>query len=161
MTGQILLALLLCGVTGYLLGSINWGIILTRLFRREDIRSFGSGNAGMTNVLRSVGKLPALLIRLLGPRDAVFFPELVKYAQLVAGTACVLGHNFPVFYGFRGGKGIVCSAAMMSVFDWRVFLIILLTFGIVFLCRFIISLASVVCAILYPVYTFLLCYFLD
>ena len=85
----------------------------------------------------------------------------MKYAQLVAGTACVLGHNFPVFYGFRGGKGIVCSAAMMSVFDWRVFLIILLTFGIVFLCRFIISLASVVCAILYPVYTFLLCYFLD
>ena len=91
MTGQILLALLLCGVTGYLLGSINWGIILTRLLRREDIRSFGSGNAGMTNVLRSVGKLPALLtfvgdflkcvaavllsgalIRLLGPLTLLF-----------------------------------------------------------------------------------------
>lgn len=181
MTGTVLLALVLSAAVGYLLGSINWGIILTRLFHQGDIRTYGSGNAGMTNVLRSVGKLPALLtfigdfvkcvaavllaglfIHLLGPRDAAIYPELWKYAQLAAGTACVLGHIYPVFFGFRGGKGIVTAAAMIALLDWRVFLLILATFGLVFLLsKFIISLASVVCAALYPVYTFLIAFFFD
>lgn len=175
------IVLIVCALAGYLLGSVNCGIIMTRLFSKKDIRTQGSGNAGMTNVLRSVGKLPALLtfigdflkcvvavllagviLRLFGLSGEIYAYSMVwKAAQLCAGTACVLGHNFPVYYGFRGGKGIVCSAAMMAIFDWRVFVIILATFGIVFFCKFIISLASVVCAAMYPVYTFLLCYFLD
>lgn len=171
-----ILFFLLAAAAGYLLGSVNWAIIFTRLFKnKEDIRKQGSGNAGMTNVLRSVGKLPALLtfvgdflkcvaavalagllLQLGGLEGNVLLAG--KYA---AGLACVLGHMFPVFYGFQGGKGIVTSAAMILMTDWRIFLLILATFGIVFLWKKIISLGSVAAAALYPVYTFLVTFFLD
>ncbi len=169
--------LVLCAVEGYLLGSINWAIILTRRFKnKEDIRKFGSGNAGMTNVLRSVGKTPAALtfvgdflkcvaavllaggiVALLGLEDG----EWALACRYIAGVTCVLGHMFPVYYGFKGGKGIVTSAAMIALLDWRVFLLIISTFLLVFLWKRIISLASIVCAALYPVYTFLISFLLD
>ncbi len=171
------LPLLLCAAAGYLLGSINSSIILTRLFKnKEDIRNYGSGNAGMTNVLRSVGKLPAALtfvgdflkcvaavllawgvMSLFGVESG----EWMKAGQYAAGVCCVLGHMFPVYYGFKGGKGIVTSAAMIAMLDWRVFLLIISTFLIVFIRKRIVSLASIVCAALYPVYTFLILFFLD
>lgn len=182
----ILLALLGSILVGYLLGGINWAIILTRIFQRKDIRDEGSGNAGMTNVLRSVGKLPALLTFvgdflknvaavLLGQlfmylalthwttlASSVYVsPELLYVAKYLAGAACVVGHIFPIYYGFRGGKGIVAAAAMIALTDWRVFLVILATFGVMFLWKKIISLASVTCAALYPVYAFLMVFFLD
>ena len=163
--GQEVLALVFTAVAGYLLGSINWSIILTWFFKdKEDIRKYGSGNAGMTNVLRSVGKLPAVLtfvgdflkcvVALLLSQAfvALLAPESVEFydvARYVAGVACVLGHIFPIYYGFRGGKGVVTSAAMIALTDWRVFLLVLLTFAIVFAIKRIVSLASVVCAALY------------
>ena len=169
--GQEVLALVFTAVAGYLLGSINWSIILTWFFKdKEDIRKYGSGNAGMTNVLRSVGKLPAVLtfagdflkcvaawllsqafVAWLAPASVEFY----DVARYVAGMACVLGHIFPIYYGFRGGKGVVTSAAMIALTDWRVFLLVLLAFAIVFAWKRIVSLASVVCAALYPVFTFL------
>ncbi len=172
------LPLALCGIIGYLLGSINWSIILTRLFKnKEYIRNYGSGNAGMTNVLRSVGKLPAaltfvgdflkcvaavllaaLVMRLFGWESGAVWIQAAKY---VAGIACVLGHAFPLYYGFRGGKCIVTAAAMIALTDWRVFLLIIATFLLLFLWKRIISLASVFCAAMYPVYTFLITFFLD
>ncbi|RKJ39012.1 glycerol-3-phosphate acyltransferase [Acutalibacter sp. 1XD8-33] len=176
------IALLLCGAAGYLLGSINWAIILTKLYQRKDIRTEGSGNAGMTNVLRSVGNLPAILTFLgdflkcvaavllsqlimywavLLASDAAPTGELLDVAKFLAGVACVVGHIFPAYYGFRGGKGIVAAAAMIALTDWRVFLLVIATFGILFLWKKIISLASVTCAALYPVYTFLLVFFAD
>lgn len=175
-------ALIISAVIGYLLGGINWAIILTRIYRRGDIRDQGSGNAGMTNVLRSVGKLPALLtfagdfikcvaavlmsqlamylmfLALLDVAPGAEFYHIAKYA---AGTGCVLGHIFPLYYGFRGGKGIVAAAAMIALADWRVFLLIIATFGVLFLWKKIISLASVSCAALYPVYTFLVVFLVD
>ena len=128
--GQEVLALVFTAVAGYLLGSINWSIILTWFFKdKEDIRKYGSGNAGMTNVLRSVGKLPAVLtfagdflkcvaalllsqafVAWLAPASVEFY----DVARYVAGMACVLGHIFPIYYGFRGGKGVVTSAAMIA-----------------------------------------------
>lgn len=165
-----------CAAAGYLLGSINSSIIFTRLFKNKaDIRDYGSGNAGMTNVLRSVGKAPAALTFVgdfLKCVAAVLFAwlvvsvcgisgEWVKICQYTAGVACILGHIFPVYYGFRGGKGVVTSAAMMALLDWRVFLMILGTFMLLFVIKRIVSLASIVCAALYPVYTFLITYFLD
>ncbi len=167
---DLILPLLLCAVVGYLLGSINWAIILTRLFKnKEDIRTQGSGNAGMTNVLRSVGKAPAALT-FVGDFLKCVFACLIAWGvmalfgfsgfyinlgRLAAGVACVLGHAFPLYYGFRGGKCIVTSSAMILMTDWRVFLLIIATFLIVFLAKKIISLGSVVCAALYPIYTFL------
>ena len=175
--GQEVLALVFTAVAGYLLGSINWSIILTWFFKnKEDIREYGSGNAGMTNVLRSVGKLPAVLtfvgdflkcvVALLLSQAfvALLAPESVEFydvARYVAGVACVLGHIFPIYYGFRGGKGVVTSAAMIALTDWRVFLLVLLTFAIVFASKRIVSLASVVCAALYPVYTFLFLFLVE
>ena len=109
--GQEVLALVFTAVAGYLLGSINWSIILTWFFKnKEDIREYGSGNAGMTNVLRSVGKLPAVLtfvgdflkcvVALLLSQAfvALLAPESVEFydvARYVAGEACVPGHIFP------------------------------------------------------------------
>lgn len=171
--GLVALSCFLSAVIGYLLGSINWSIILTRIFKqKEDIRKFGSGNAGMTNVLRTVGKLPAALTflgdfikcvvavllawavaSLVSWCSGVPFPwECVRVAQYIAGIACVFGHIFPVFYGFRGGKGVVTSAAMIALLDWRAFLLVIITFIILFLAKRIISLASVVGAALYPIY---------
>lgn len=172
-----------CAVAGYLLGSINWSIILTKKISGADIRTQGSGNAGMTNVLRTVGKLPAALtfagdflkcvaavllawgIVTLGcgfvSDGAAPGFELTQVAKFAAGAGCVLGHAFPLYYGFRGGKCIVTSAAMILMTDWRVFLLILATFGVVFLAKRIISLGSVCCAALYPVYTFLITYRVD
>ena len=178
----IALALLGSILVGYLLGGINWAIILTRLYQRRDIRDQGSGNAGMTNVLRSVGKLPALLTFVgdfLKNVAAVLLSQLItnsvllalmntsptgeqlQVARYLAGAACVVGHIFPVYYGFRGGKGIVAAAAMIALADWRVFLLVIATFGALFLWKKIISLASVACAALYPAYTFLVVFFLN
>ena len=182
----IALALLGSILVGYLLGGINWAIILTRLYQRRDIRDQGSGNAGMTNVLRSVGKLPALLTFvgdflknvaavLLGQlfmywalhhwttlSSSVYVgSELLGVAKYLAGAACVVGHIFPIYYGFRGGKGIVAAAAMIALTDWRVFLAVVVTFGALFLWKKIISLASITAAALYPAYAFLLTFFVD
>ena len=182
MNVPVILILLLCAVIGYLFGSINWSIILTKKISGADIREQGSGNAGMTNVLRTVGKLPAVLtfvgdflkcvaaVLLAWAAATVLFPlagggtpdpELVKIAKFLAGVGCVLGHAFPLYHGFRGGKCIVTSAAMILMTDWRVFLLVIATFGVVFVFKRIISLASVCCAGLYPIYTFLLTYRVD
>lgn len=170
------LPLVICAAVGYLLGSISWSIILTKIFKNnEDIRKQGSGNAGMTNVLRSVGKLPAaltfvgdfvkcvvaVLLSLLIAK-AFNLPEgWVSVAKYAAGVACVLGHIFPLYYGFKGGKGIVTAAAMIAMTDWRVFILVLATFLAVFIAKRIVSLASIVCAAMYPVYTFLVTLFLE
>lgn len=179
--GIVLIPLVLSAAAGYLLGSINWSIILTRLFKqKEDIRKYGSGNAGMTNVLRTVGKGPAVLtfvgdflkcvaaVLLAYLIMTLFlfwfgFPggEVVRVGQYIAGVACVLGHIFPIYYGFKGGKGVVASAAMIAILDWRVFLLVIGTFLLMFVWKRIVSFASVVCAALYPVYAFLITFFFD
>lgn len=181
MSIPIVVTLVICAVIGYLLGSINWSIILTKKISGEDIRSQGSGNAGMTNVLRTVGKLPAVLtfvgdflkgvaagllgwvaIAICGSiTGTVLTHDMVQVAKFVAGAGCVLGHAFPLYYGFRGGKCIVTSAAMIMMTDWRVFLLILATFGIAFLCKRIISLGSVLAAAFYPIFTFFMIYRVD
>lgn len=179
--GNLFLPIVFLAIVGYLLGSVNSSILLTKLFtgKGEDIRSHGSGNAGMTNVLRSVGKLPAVLtfvgdfLKCVIAMVVAYFVmktvcvqgdiplEFIKLGQCVVGVCCVLGHIFPVFFGFRGGKGVVTSAAMILLLDWRAFLLVIATFLLIFLGKKIISLASVICAAVYPVYTFLLIFFLD
>lgn len=165
---------------GYLLGSINFSIIVTNLYIKKDIRNFGSGNAGATNVLRSVGRIPALFTFLgdfAKQVAAILLGKLIftvmlshgtenmdiilHYAAYLAGISCFLGHLYPVFFHFRGGKGVTTAAAMMALIDWRVFLIEFTVFLIVMLCTRIVSLGSVLCGILYPVATFCIAYFVD
>ena len=164
----------------YLIGSLNPAIIITRFKTGKDIRTMGSGNAGFTNVLRSVGKGPAIatiicdyakgiiavligwwIFSQLTVTNDVAPLEYVKYGRYLAGLCVILGHSFPLYYGFKGGKGVVTANALMLVVDWRVFLMIIATFLIIALTTKLISLGSTACAALYPVYTLLVTYFLE
>ncbi len=113
---QILLYIV-CALVGYLLGSINSAVIISR-FKGQDIRTVGSGNAGATNILRTYGKGAAALVFLFDILKGVVSVLLCRilagpYGSYIGGFLAVLGHNFPVYFGFRGGKGIVTSLAVM------------------------------------------------
>lgn len=167
-------------VISYLLGSISFSIIFTRIFyHKEDIRTMGSKNAGFTNVLRSAGKVPAILTfigdfgkcflavaigKWIFTQAAAYVASpfvLVQYGAYLAGFFCLIGHIYPCFFGFRGGKGVLTTAAMVLQIDWRVFLIGLGIFLIVFAISRIVSLGSISFAVLYPGITFCITYFLD
>ncbi len=163
-------ALILCflgsAVVSYLLGSINFAIIVTRIFAHRDIRDYGSGNAGMTNVLRTLGKGPAALT-LIGDAlkgiVAVFISKALFvyfcYADetimigYVAGLFVLLGHIFPLYYHFKGGKGIATSAGVMLVIDPMTFLCSLTAFGVGTWVSKYVSVGSIAASIAYPVFT--------
>ncbi len=111
-------------VVGYLLGSIPWGLVLTRIFAGTDIREIGSGNIGATNVLRTGNKLLAFLTLILdaskGAVAALVFLQFDHSAGLMAGGAAVLGHNFPVWLSFKGGKGVATTLGMLIAVSWPV-----------------------------------------
>ncbi len=176
------LNLLLTMGIAYLLGSISFAIIVTKLFSHEDIRNTGSGNAGATNVLRSQGKLPALLTTLgdLGKSLASVliggwlmtrgldgfrsYPNPESYrliGQYLAGLFCIIGHLHPVFFGFRGGKGVLTTLGMMLILDWRVALISLGVFIVVVLFTRMVSLGSIVAAAVMAVLTYVFRMFVD
>ncbi len=142
-------------IASYLLGSINVSIIISKKFYGEDIREYGSGNAGMTNVMRTYGKkmaaltfagdfLKAVIASLVGRLFLGFF------GAYLAGFFCFVGHIFPCFYKFKGGKGIVTAAAMVLMTDWRIFLILVAVFVLIVALTKYISLGSVVALALYP-----------
>lgn len=147
---------LIC-VLGYLLGGINGAILLSKLVEKDDVRRHGSGNAGFTNFFRNYGKRTSLLVILIDAAKAAASCLLGgwllgKYGlrtegMLLGGLAATLGHDFPVFLGFRGGKGIVCGFAAALVTDWRVGLILLAVFALVYFLTHYVSLASVLCAL--------------
>ncbi len=177
---SIIIRGIITAVIAYLFGSISFAVIFTKMSSKKDIREMGSGNAGFTNVLRSVGVAPAVftlifdfvkgaLASLVGSwffstiacADVRIADELVVYGGLIGGVFAIIGHMYPIYFGFKGGKGIVTAASMMAVTDWRVFLLIVATFLILFFATKIISLASITCAALYGVYTFVCTYFFD
>lgn len=144
-------------VLGYLLGGINGAILLSKLVEKDDVRRHGSGNAGFTNFFRNYGKRTSLLVILIDAAKAAVSCFLGgwllgKYGlqtegMLLGGLAATLGHDFPVFLGFRGGKGIVCGFATALVTDWRVGLILFAVFALVYFLTHYVSLASVLCAL--------------
>lgn len=147
---------LIC-VLGYLLGGINGAILLSKLVEKDDVRRHGSGNAGFTNFFRNYGKRTSLLVILIDAAKAAASCLLGgwllgKYGlrtegMLLGGLATTLGHDFPAFLGFRGGKGIVCGFATALVTDWRVGLILFAVFALVYFLTHYVSLASVLCAL--------------
>lgn len=147
---------LIC-VLGYLLGGINGAILLSKLVEKDDVRRHGSGNAGFTNFFRNYGKRTSLLVILIDAAKAAVSCLLGgwllgKYGlgtegMLLGGLAATFGHDFPVFLGFRGGKGIVCGFAAALVTDWRVGLILFAVFALVYFLTHYVSLASVLCAL--------------
>lgn len=178
--------ILLSAVVAYLLGSINTAVLVTRIVTKgkSDIRKMGSGNAGFTNVLRCVGKVPAIVTivcdalkcviavliggfiftfasQLLGSQDTVLANELVNFGKYIAGVFCILGHSYPLYFHFKGGKGVVTAAALIATEDWRVFLCVIATFLIVFVLTKIISISSIISAVLYAPYTFAMTFIFD
>ena len=150
-------AIVLTALFSYLLGNLNGAILLSRLVEKDDVRRHGSGNAGFTNFFRSYGKGTSLLVIVIdGLKTAlsccVGAYLLGKYGlrtegMLLGGLCATLGHDFPAFLGFRGGKGIVCGFAAALVTDWRIGLILLALFSLTYFSTKYVSLASLLCAV--------------
>lgn len=159
------LLLIFSFAAAYLLGSVNSAIVVSKLLYKEDIRSYGSGNAGLTNMLRTYGKKAALLT-LIGDIlktviaifiTAIFFGfqyssgiSISQYCY-VSGLFAVIGHVFPVYYQFKGGKGVLVTASMALVLTPIPFLILISLFVLVVWLSKYVSLGSVSVAVLYPV----------
>ena len=148
-------AIALTAAAGYLLGSLNSAIIVSKYRFHQDIRNFGSGNAGLTNMHRVYGKQGALLTLLgdvLKQIASVFIGILIagQTGAYIAGLFCMLGHIFPVYYGFKGGKGVLTAATMILIIDPIIFLVLIVVFAIVLLFTQYVSLSSIIAAITYP-----------
>lgn len=168
MIGKLILSIVIAAVIGYLMGSINSAITVVRLLKHEDVRKFGSGNAGLTNTLRCFGKVCALLtligdlgkgvIAVLLSRDliaqAIMGSEYdVYFIGYVAGVTAILGHVFPLYYGFRGGKGVLVGVSIFLVLDWRVFCILIGIFAVILFFSRYVSLSSIIATACAPFVT--------
>ena len=140
---------LICILIGYVFGLFQTSYIIGKI-HKTDIREHGSGNAGTTNALRTFGKKAGAMTLLGDCLKCVFaivavrliFKEksadILPLLSIYAAAGCVLGHNFPFYLGFRGGKGIAASAGMLLAMDWRVFLICAVIFiGLVAITRYV------------------------
>ena len=149
-------AAVLCIIVPYLIGSINPSIIISRKIYKEDIRSYGSGNAGATNTLRTYGKKMAVLILALDMIKAalaVIFGTLLLTREIggaIAAFFVVFGHMFPIYYKFKGGKGVACTAICILILAPATFPIILAVFIVIALLSRFVSLASIISAMLFP-----------
>ncbi len=163
----MLLAIVLTAVLSYLAGSINTSLIVSK-FKKRDIRKEGSGNAGATNALRVLGKAAAAIV-IIGDAAKAFVAVLISWVvayycnipapeslvlKYIAITFVVIGHDFPVFFGFKGGKGIVTSVACIFAVDWRMGIMVL---GVgllaIVLTRFV-SLGSIIGCVLFPLFSY-------
>jgi glycerol-3-phosphate acyltransferase PlsY len=145
----------------YLLGSIPFGYLLVRIIRKEDIRKQGSGNIGATNVARSGAKGLGLATLLLDAAKAYVAVMVAKHlapgmydVAVAAAVAAILGHVFPVWLGFRGGKGVASALGVFLALTWPSGLAIFLVFALVFALTKYVSLASIVGAASFPLFGF-------
>ncbi len=150
-------------IIAYAIGSVNFSVIFSRKFAGFDVREKGSGNAGTTNMLRNVGKGAAaitLICDILKGIVAILiayflnkFIDGVDGALLVqiAALAVVIGHTFPIFFEFRGGKGVATSLGILICINWQIGLVCLIFALVIMAITKMVSLGSVLAAILYPV----------
>ena len=136
---------LITALAAYLLGSINTAVLVTGIVTKgkKDIRQMGSGNAGFTNVLRSVGKVPAIvtivcdalkcvvavllggfIFSFIAAESHILSNEYVNCGKYIAGIFCILGHSYPVYFHFKGGKGILSGGTIALMIDWRIALVV-------------------------------------
>lgn len=156
---------ILMAVVAYLIGSVNFSIIFSKKFAGFDVREKGSGNAGTTNMLRSAGKgLAALTLicdilkgvasiaiaYVIGKISNEAFPEVVVQ---VAGIFTVIGHTFPIYFGFRGGKGVATSLGILLLINWQIGLICLVFALLIMILTRTVSIGSIMAAVLFPVLT--------
>ena len=151
-------------IIGYLFGIIQTAYIYGKM-NGIDIREHGSGNAGTTNALRVLGKkagaivfagdflkcfVVIFLVKLIFKNTAA---DILPLIGLYAATGCILGHNFPVQLGFRGGKGIACTAGLLAAFDIRIGIIALITFLVIVIATRYVSLGSIIIVTEFALFT--------
>lgn len=147
-------------IVAYLLGSVNSSILISKAVSGKDIRESGSGNAGATNMLRTMGKKYAvltLIIDIFKGILAVLFAMLsvksggFEWCIYPAGLAVCLGHCYPVFFGFKGGKGVATGLGVLIMWDWQTALIVLAAALVIMALTRYVSLGSVTAAVLFAV----------
>ena len=149
---------LICLAIGYVCGLFQTSYIIGRM-HKTDIREHGSGNAGTTNALRTFGRkagaltllgdclkciIAMVIVRLLFRNS---YGDILPLLSLYGAAGCILGHNFPFYLNFKGGKGIAASVGLIITFDWRIFLICVVVFFVLFFATHYVSLCSI-CAYL-------------
>ena len=161
--GENMVVYIIMALIAYCLGSISFSVIISKKMAGFDVREKGSGNAGATNMLRSVGKKGAIFTLIgdcLKGVVAILFAIIVgKIAKntdkallvQLAGIAVVLGHTFPIFFGFKGGKGVATSLGVLLMTNWQIGLICLVFALVLMALSKMVSLGSVGAAILFPV----------
>ncbi len=152
-------------IIAYLIGSISFSVIISKKMAGFDVREKGSGNAGSTNMLRSVGKKAAAITLICDVLKGVvaiilaiilgnIFKDSNKELLLqIAGVAVVIGHTFPIFFGFKGGKGVATSLGILLMSNWQIGLICLVFALVLMILTRMVSLGSCMAAILFPVLT--------
>ena len=154
-------------LVSYLLGCFNGSVMISHFIIRDDVRQHGSGNAGLTNFYRTYGARYALCVIVCDMGKTVLACLIGGYLMhwvagdwtlglLIAGIGCELGHMFPVFFGLRGGKGILSGGVLVLMLDWRVALIAWGLFAVLWLTTRYVSLGSVAATASMPVSVFLL-----
>ncbi|MBQ9782494.1 MAG: glycerol-3-phosphate 1-O-acyltransferase PlsY [Clostridia bacterium] len=139
-------------IIGYLFGSISVSVILSKVAFKGDVRKFGSGNAGATNMARVYGLKGGLIVLIGDFLKAILSCTIAlliapsEYTEIciaTVGVACMVGHAFPVFFGFKGGKGVSVGAAVALMVDWKVLVFIVAVFIITFIFTRIVSISSI------------------
>ena len=151
----------LTALVAYALGGLNFGIIISKLVYHDDVRNYGSGNAGTTNMLRTYGK-KAAIGTLVGDALKVVLAIFIGYLLVgklmggayVAGLFAILGHVYPVYYKFKGGKGVVAASITILMIDPVVFAVVLTVFVVVVAIWRYISLGAILAAAVYPLITY-------
>ena len=156
---------IMIGIIAYLIGSINFSVIISKKVAGFDVREKGSGNAGTTNMLRSVGKKAAIITLLLDILKGVVAIVVAIILGLIvsgvnkelllqiAGIAVVLGHTFPIFFKFKGGKGVATSLGIVLLTNWQIGLICLVFAVTLIALTKMVSLGAVMVSILFPILT--------
>ena len=145
--------IIICALTAYLLGNLNGAVCMSALVANDDVRSHGSGNAGLTNFIRNYGVGSALYVVLIDAGKAVLAClscglimrqfDLYQEGLMLGGVCVMLGHIFPALLGFKGGKGILSGWFVAWVVDWRIGLMIFLVFALAYALTRYVSLGSV------------------
>ena len=155
------LFLILTAVCAYFLGGINGSIIVSRYIFHKDVRKYGSGNAGLTNFFRTFGPVGIVLVLLIDVLKSVIAISIGgallgivgqrMVGKVFAGFCLILGHSYPAFYQFKGGKGVLCGGVMAIMIDWRVGLCCWVAFIVVVIFTRYVSLGSMISSLLCPI----------
>ena len=156
---------IIMAIIAYLIGSVNFSVILSKKMAGFDVREKGSGNAGTTNMLRSVGKKAAaitlncdVLKGVVAIGIAIILGKIIAESNKelllqIAGIAVILGHTFPIFFQFKGGKGVATSLGVLLLSNWQIGLICLVFALVLMILTKMVSLGSCAAAVLFPVLT--------